>query len=146
MFHVWIISTWFIKILYQTKILFLLFDNFIYIFNDTDFWESLDFTFYYTVTVTPLLFGLAFLSALICNSKLKGTTFFRSMYFMPVVVSFAASCSVWLWLYSEMYGVITLFLNYITASKDPINQIFPTQMSPPDIFIYFQRFSWFIST
>ena len=96
-------------------------DNFIYIFNDTDFWESLDFTFYYTVTVTPLLFRLAFLSALICNSKLKGTTFFRSMYFMPVVVSFAASCSVWLWLYSEMYGVITLFLNYITASKDPIN-------------------------
>ena len=76
------------------------------------FWESLKFTFVYTLTVTPMLFVVALGTALLCNAKAWGTTFFRSIYFLPVVMSFATASYVWLWLYSEMYGVIIYALEF----------------------------------
>ena len=36
----------------------------------------------------------------------------RSIYFLPVVMSFATASYVWLWLYSEMYGVIIYALEF----------------------------------
>ena len=80
-------------------------DNYIFMFQDERFWESLKFTFVYTLTVTPMLFVVAIGTALLCNAKAWGTTFFRSIYFLPVVMSFATASYVWLWLYSEMYDI-----------------------------------------
>ena len=62
-------------------------DNYIFMFQDERFWESLKFTFVYTLTVTPMLFVVAIGTALLCNAKAWGTTFFRSIYFLPVVMS-----------------------------------------------------------
>ena len=87
-------------------------DNYIFMFQDERFWESLKFTFVYTLTVTPMLFVVAIGTALLCNAKAWGTTFFRSIYFLPVVMSFATASYVWLWLYSEMYGVIVYALEF----------------------------------
>ena len=59
-----------------------------------------------------MLFIVAMGTALLCNAKAWGTTFFRSIYFLPVVMSFATASYVWLWLYSEMYGVIIYALEF----------------------------------
>ena len=74
--------------------------------------ESLKFTFVYTLTVTPMLFVVAIGTALLCNAKAWGTTFLEVSIFLPVVMSFATASYVWLWLYSEMYGVIVYALNF----------------------------------
>tara|TARA_B100000953_G_C17867446_1_gene373689 strand:- start:55 stop:693 length:639 start_codon:yes stop_codon:yes gene_type:complete len=60
-----------------------------------------------------MLFIVAIGTALLCNVKTWGTTFFRSIYFLPVVMSFATASFVWLWLYSEWYGVIIFLLKAI---------------------------------
>ena len=39
-------------------------DNYIFMFKDERFWESLKFTFVYTLTVTPMLFVVAIGTAL----------------------------------------------------------------------------------
>ena len=51
-------------------------DNYIWMLQDERFWESLKFTFVYTLTVTPMLFVVAMGTALLCNAKACGTTFF----------------------------------------------------------------------
>ena len=85
-------------------------DNYIYTLNDSRFWDTLKFTTIYTFTATPMLFIVALITALLCNVRAWGTTFFRAIYFLPVVLSFATASYIWLWLYSEMYGIIIYFL------------------------------------
>ena len=85
-------------------------DNYIYTLNDSRFWDTLKFTTIYTFTATPMLFIVALITALLCNVRAWGTTFFRAIYFLPVVLSFATASYIWLWLYSEMYGIIIYVL------------------------------------
>ena len=94
-------------------------DNFYFVLTEPNFWMALKFTLYYTLTVTPMLFIVAFVSALICNAKMFGTTLFRSMYFLPVVMSFATASFIWIWLYSEMYGVLIYLIKSVYLFFSP---------------------------
>jgi len=93
--------------------IFLGFKNYINIFSDTVFWDSLYFTFKYTMMVTPLIFILAFLLAMLIKRKLPGTTFFRAIYFMPVVISMVSSSLLWLWIFNDIYGILNFYLQKI---------------------------------
>lgn len=102
------------------------FKNFQSVLTDPGFWYALKFTFAYALLVTPMLMALAFVSALVCNAKMFGTTFFRSVFFLPVVMSFATAAFVWLWLYSELYGVITYLLRWLDGDLDQQLNVFTT--------------------
>ena len=60
---------------------FVFLDNYIKLFQDSQFWNSLLFTMKYAVFVTPCLFILAFILALMINGAFKGVNLFRSLYF-----------------------------------------------------------------
>ena len=66
------------------------------------------------------------LSALICNAKMFGTTLFRSMYFLPVVMSFATASFIWIWLYSEMYGVLVYLIKWLGIVQEDEFNVFST--------------------
>ena len=102
------------------------FDNFHFVLTEPNFWMALKFTLYYTLTVTPMLFIIAFVSALICNAKMFGTTLFRSMYFLPVVMSFATASFIWIWLYSEMYGVLIYLIKWLGIVQEEEFNVFST--------------------
>ena len=102
------------------------FDNFHFVLTEPNFWMALKFTLYYTLTVTPMLFIIAFVSALICNAKIFGTTLFRSMYFLPVVMSFATASFIWIWLYSEMYGVLIYLIKWLGIVQEEEFNVFST--------------------
>ena len=95
--------------------------NYIKVWKDDQFWNSLYFTFLYTITVTPMLFAFAIPTALLCNIKAKGSTLFRSVYFFPVVLSFAVSAYVWIWLYNESNGVFMYGLRYFGIISEDYN-------------------------
>ena len=78
---------------------FVFLDNYIKLFQDAQFWNSLLFTMKYAVFVTPCLFILAFILALLINGAFKGVNLFRSLYFAPVVISMTCCSMVWLWIY-----------------------------------------------
>ncbi|HET8844278.1 MAG TPA: sugar ABC transporter permease [Ktedonobacteraceae bacterium] len=64
------------------------FDNFKQVMTDPIFWESFGHTFLYTVVLVPVQLTLALILALILNSpRLRFSTFYRSIYFLPVVTS-----------------------------------------------------------
>ncbi len=85
-------------------------DNYINLFQDEMFWNSLGFTFRYTLMVTPPIFILGFILAMLVKKELPGTTFFRSIYFLPVVISMVSSSLMWLWIYNDLYGILNYYL------------------------------------
>ena len=94
--------------------------NFIKAFNDPKFLHSLKFTFQYAILVTPMLFLMAFVMAILVNRKFFGVGIFRTIYFLPVVISMTASADIWLWIYNELYGVLNHLLLSIGLIQDPI--------------------------
>ena len=85
-------------------------DNYTKLISDKQFWASLWFTTKYTLLVTPLIFVLAFILALLIKLPLKGIGFFRTVYFLPVVIGLSVSSFIWVWLLNDRVGVINKLL------------------------------------
>src|SRR3954466_14723301 len=83
------------------------FDNYTRAFSDANFRDAFVFTLEYTAVVTPVLFLLGLGLALLVRRPRRGARFFQSVYFMPVVIGFAASS--FLWLYMGQPGLGPLF-------------------------------------
>jgi multiple sugar transport system permease protein len=80
--------------------------NYITMFGSTDFWKATHNTLWFCVlTVIP---GVAFslLTAVFLNVRVLSKSFFRALYFLPMVVSPAAVALVWRWIFNAEYGVL----------------------------------------
>jgi multiple sugar transport system permease protein len=74
--------------------------------QDDLFWPTIARTFVYTAVVVPLSVFGALLTAILLNQKLKGTTFYRTVFFMPHLAPTVAAIYIWLWLLNPQYGLI----------------------------------------
>lgn len=64
--------------------------NFARVVHDAIFWESFGHTFLYAAVLVPVQLALALALALILNSRrLRFSTFYRAVYFIPAVISAA---------------------------------------------------------
>jgi len=71
--------------------------------------NTLAFILGYLPAVVVLALGLA----LLLNRKLRGRTFFRAVYFVPVVTSWVAVSLIWKWLLNPQYGLVNFALGLI---------------------------------
>ena len=60
--------------------------NYVKVFQDAQFWDSLFFTCKFTVVSTVLINVLAFAVALALTKGIRGTNLFRTVYFMPNLI------------------------------------------------------------
>ncbi|MHA6523929.1 carbohydrate ABC transporter permease [Tessaracoccus sp. G1721] len=89
-------------------------DNFIRAFTaDPTFVRSLINTFLFAVVVVPVQAGLGLLLAILVNQKLRGTTFFRIVFFIPVVTSIVVVSILWRFMY-QPDGIVNSFIDMIT--------------------------------
>lgn len=84
-----------------------------------EFWQVLRNTIYYTAGYVPLAVTLPLFMAMLVNQKLKGITFFRTTYFLPVVTSGVAIALVWGWMYNPSFGVINYLLKTLFGIDGP---------------------------
>lgn len=70
-------------------------------------------TLYYTLLNVPLNMALALGVALMLNQQLRWNSFYRAVYFLPVVSSTVAASLIWTWLYSPNFGPINYFLGLV---------------------------------
>jgi len=89
------------------------FENFANLFTDPLFWASLRNTLYFAVIVVPVQAGLGLVLALLVNAKVRGTNFFRTVYFVPVVTSIVVVSLLWTFLYRPD-GLLNKFLEFLT--------------------------------
>src|SRR5579872_4575279 len=67
-----------------SEISFVGFDNWIKAFTQDElFWPTIARTFIYTAVVVPLSVLGALLTAILLNQRLRGTAFYRTVFFMP---------------------------------------------------------------
>jgi multiple sugar transport system permease protein len=51
--------------------------------------------------------------ALLLNQKLRGVTFFRTVYYLPTVMSGVAVATLWKWIFNTDYGILNQLLDKI---------------------------------
>src|SRR5690242_5973369 len=59
--------------------------NYINMFHDNTFWDSLFATFEYAILTVPFKLAFALFIAFILNFKLKGINFYRTAYYIPSI-------------------------------------------------------------
>jgi multiple sugar transport system permease protein len=94
-------------------------ENYQTAFADKLFWKSLSVTSYYTFTVVPLQTIAALLMALLLNQKIRFRGLFRTVYYLPSMVSSVALISVWWWMFNPELGLINGLLSKIGIEAGP---------------------------
>jgi multiple sugar transport system permease protein len=78
--------------------------------DDRRFWSALTNSAYYTLLYVPASMGVALFVAVILN-RLKGSYFFRTLFFMPVISSWVAVSVVWITLLDPRAGILNYLLS-----------------------------------
>lgn len=81
--------------------------NYTRLLEDAQFWTSMRFTVYYTIIVTIAIFAIAFPLALFVEKATPLTKFYRTSFFLPVVVGFGSASLLWAWLLDVDAGLFS---------------------------------------
>jgi len=93
--------------------------NFIRIFGENGFryWQSVGNTFVFAIGKLIIELPLALVLAYLLAGKLKGSSFFRSVYFMPSMLSVAVMGIVFYYLFGSYNGVINEWIAALGGTK-----------------------------
>jgi multiple sugar transport system permease protein len=86
-------------------------ENYRRMFDDPVFWRSLLNTIGYAAISVPLSLAFGLGLALLINKKLPGRGFFRSIFFIPTVISAVAAGLVCQWMFEENVGIVNKVLD-----------------------------------
>ncbi len=70
------------------------------LFRDSSFLQSIGATVLFVVLAVPAQVGLGLFLAILIENKFRGRTFFRAVFFIPLVISFVAAGIVFEWMFA----------------------------------------------
>ena len=82
------------------------FDNYVRALSGADklFYQSLSRTAIFAAILVPLAVSMSLGLAVMLNRKLKGTTIYRTLFFLPTLTPAAAATLLWIWLLHPEVG------------------------------------------
>jgi multiple sugar transport system permease protein len=80
---------------------------------DPLFWQSVTVTVKYALFALPLGLILALALAVLLNQKVRWVAFWRTIYYLPAVVSGAAIAVLWSWILNPEFGIVNLALRAV---------------------------------
>lgn len=84
--------------------------NYNFMFNDdADFRTALHNTFYYVIVKTPIVLAVSLFFAILMNQKVPGLAIFRTIFYMPSVLTGVAAVFLFIWVLSP-YGILNTAL------------------------------------
>jgi multiple sugar transport system permease protein len=96
-------------------------ENYEYLWEDSVFWLSVFNTILYTVAASILKFGLGLWLALLLNRNLPLKAFFRAIVLLPWVVPTVLSAIAFWWIYDAQFSILSWALIRIGVIDAPIN-------------------------
>ena len=87
--------------------------NYLTLAHDPLFWTSLRVTALYVFMFLPLRLLFSLLLALLLNQKVRGIVFFRTVFYVPSIISGVAVSLLWLWIFNPDYGILNVLLSYV---------------------------------
>lgn len=91
--------------------------NIQHLFRDRLFVQALRVTTTYTVVSVPVGLFVGFVIALLMNTKVRGITVFRTIYYMPSIVPAVASAVLWAWILNSEFGLLNALLHAVGLPK-----------------------------
>lgn len=92
---------------------FIGFKNFKIIFTDKNFYQTLLVTVRYAAFAVPIGIVSSFTMAALMNFKIKGVSIYRTIYYLPAVVSGVAVAVIWRWILNPNYGIANKILGLV---------------------------------
>jgi multiple sugar transport system permease protein len=109
---------------------FIWIDNYKAIFSDPLAKETFLNTFYFTVLSVPINVFLTLVLAVFLNQKIRGITFFRTAYYLPVISASVAVSLMFMWilanngLLNQMLGSLGVEpIRWLTSPKIALNSV-----------------------
>lgn len=87
--------------------------NYKKLLTDSYFIASFRNTMVFTVMFFPGLMIISLLLALLLDNGVKGTAFFRTSIFLPVVIPLSLTGIIFQWILNEQYGLLNFFLSEV---------------------------------
>ena len=97
------------------------FYNFVTAIKDSDFWNSVQNTFFLTLVKLCIEVPMALVIAVLLNTKIFARNIHRSIYFMPTVLSVAIMGIVFSFIFASYDGVVNNILLNVKLIKAPIS-------------------------
>jgi multiple sugar transport system permease protein len=85
-------------------------ENYKKLFADPLFYHSLKVTFYYAAISVPVGLVVGLFLAVLLYQKVKGTSVFRTIFYIPSIVPVVATATLWIWIYNPEYGILNFLL------------------------------------
>jgi len=95
---------------------FIGFDNYVSLLTDPETGQVFLHTVQYILGYLPLVYVGGLVLALALNAALKGRSFLRGVYFLPVVTSWIVVALVWRWLLNPSNGIVNTVLGFFGIS------------------------------
>lgn len=87
------------------------FGNFVTLLTDRKVWNSLRVTFYFAFVSLPLSLLAGFLLAYILNQNIPAMKFWRTLFYLPSMLSGVVVAMLWRGLFDDRYGLINWLLS-----------------------------------
>jgi len=87
--------------------------NYATLAQDPLFWQSMKVTVTYAVIALPVGLVLSLAVALLMNQNVRGISVFRTVYYLPAVISGVAVAVLWRWIFNPEFGILNVLLGYI---------------------------------
>ncbi|WP_413774800.1 carbohydrate ABC transporter permease [Cytobacillus firmus] len=104
-------------------------DNYKRLLEDATLLQAFKNTSIYIIFTVPIGIFLSIIVAVLLNQNIKGKSFYRTLYFLPVITMPAAIAMVWKWLYNADYGMFNYLLSLVGIEG-------PQWVSDPNIALY----------
>ena len=100
-------------------------ENYKKLFHDPLVGQAIKVTLTYTLITVPLVTCIPLLIAILLNTKVRGISVFRAIFYVPSIVPVVASAAVWMYIYNPMHGLLNSILkgmglhslNFIFSAK-----------------------------
>ena len=92
------------------------FENYVKLFNKKSFINAITNNLYWCLTAALITVPLALIIALLLAHRSRGWKVFRTVLFVPQVVSSAAIAMLWAAMFNAEYGLVNFLLDYIGFS------------------------------
>ena len=86
-------------------------ENYKTLVKDKELFRTLGNTLKYVVITVPVGICLSLFLAALLNTKIKGTSLYRTIFFLPSVTMSVAIALVWKWMYNGDFGILNMVLS-----------------------------------
>lgn len=94
-------------------------ENYRDLLDDRNFWQSVKVTLFYTVLAVPLYQVAGLSLALLLNRRVRGMNLFRTILFLPSVLSGVAVAALWVSLLNPDLGAVNQVLRAVGVDDPP---------------------------